>query len=477
MPELHFPAGFQIGEHKEYTIIRSVPLSQDVRNSFAEVYLAVKPKTRKKFAVKILRPSVIRKFDRIIDDFQREIKLLMNLNHRYIIKIEDFGTVTDAEGVPSFYLTNEYVPSGQLLGRDYQIKQIFQLGIQMCEGLRYLHSKGVIHRDIKPDNILLSEGKIVKIMDFGIAKILGEGDPVSSVIGAPAYAAPEQIHHIGPVTERSDIYALGKTLYSMAAHKVPQPDGQITGWGPELIEESRSESLMDVIRTATCVNPEERFDNMEEFKIALSAARKRTDKKRKPDIARLDFDEELADSRETELKKTILVRSEGIFKSRKLIIIMMLSGMLLAIIGLYDSQNWTNIFRNNAGKEIETSAARESQQLFLNALRLYEIGPQFYQEAQQIFEEMVTRFPEDGRPFPYLGWIYIFSGMPDAALAAWQKAVLFYPKQHVYRISLGLAYFQLGRRAEAVGEWKKVLTENPGASQAKALLEIANRSQ
>jgi serine/threonine protein kinase len=100
---------------------------------------------------------------------------------------------------------------------------------QVCNGLAYAHERRIIHRDIKPGNLFLTRERIVKIMDFGLAKMLEEVRRQATVVGGtPFYVAPEQIVGGDQVDERADLYALGVTLFELLTGTVPFRDGDVT---------------------------------------------------------------------------------------------------------------------------------------------------------------------------------------------------------------------------------------------------------
>ncbi len=189
------------------------------------VYKARQPALDRWVALKVLPPQATGK-PGFADRFNREARALARLNHPGIVAVHDFG---QAGGMPYFVM--EYVDGLTLrqLGRERPLtpREALQIVPQICEALQYAHDEGVVHRDIKPDNILIDKKGRVKIADFGIAKILGrEGERTNltssqQVVGTPHYMAPEQIEHPQAVDHRADIYSLGVVFYEMLTGELP----------------------------------------------------------------------------------------------------------------------------------------------------------------------------------------------------------------------------------------------------------------
>jgi serine/threonine protein kinase/tetratricopeptide (TPR) repeat protein len=186
-----------------------------------KVYKVFDTDIKEKIALKLLRPEIALDKE-TVERFSNELKLARKISHRNVCRMFDLGK---AEGTT--FITMEFVPgedlkkfirkSGQLgAGRAVSIAK------QVCEGLAEAHHLGVVHRDLKPQNIMVDEDGNARIMDFGIARSLqGKGITGPGVmIGTPEYMSPEQVEG-KDVDQRSDIYSLGVILYEMTTGRVP----------------------------------------------------------------------------------------------------------------------------------------------------------------------------------------------------------------------------------------------------------------
>jgi len=192
------------------------------------VYRAVRAdgQYKQQVALKIVRQELGAEF--AASRFQNERQILASLNHPNIAKILDGGTT--AEGVP--YLVMEFV-EGQRIdeycdARKLPTNERLQLFLQICSTVQYAHQRLIIHRDIKPGNILVDADGVPKLLDFGIAKILGSSDISSQQeqtlslvrLLTPEYASPEQVKG-KPITTASDVYSLGVVLYELLTGRTP----------------------------------------------------------------------------------------------------------------------------------------------------------------------------------------------------------------------------------------------------------------
>ena len=158
--------------------------------------------------------------------FTREARTLAKLNHPNIVSVFEFGKVEDTH-----YFLMEFVDGSTLrdVVRSGQLSPEHALAIvpHLCDALQFAHDKGVIHRDIKPENILIAKDGTVKIADFGLSRILENGNQSSmltgthQVMGTPRYMAPEQLEGARGVDHRADIYSLGVVFYEMLTGELP----------------------------------------------------------------------------------------------------------------------------------------------------------------------------------------------------------------------------------------------------------------
>ncbi|PYQ40898.1 MAG: hypothetical protein DMF77_17445 [Acidobacteria bacterium] len=195
------------------------------------VYLARDRQLDEEVALKVLRPDVMKEDPTLLDRFKQEIKLARRITHRNVLRTHDFG---EAAGTP--YISMEYL-EGVTLKDLIASKGALPIGVgvriakQMCQGLEAAHAQGVVHRDIKPQNMLiLPETGDLKIMDFGIARVsevkAGTAPGASglttagTVMGTPDYIPPEQAQGM-PADFRSDIYSLAVVLYEVFTGRLP----------------------------------------------------------------------------------------------------------------------------------------------------------------------------------------------------------------------------------------------------------------
>jgi len=278
-----------------YRILREIG-----RGGMATVYLADDSKHRRQVAVKTLHSGVARITGR--EQFAREIEIAAGLSHPHILPLHDSGEEeSERTDEPSFlYFVSPFAAGESLrdrLRREPRLSptDVVRLGREIALALDYAHRRGVIHLDIKPENILLQEGHAV-IADFGIARAVSSASsakPTGSekrgrampILGTPSYMSPEQELGWADVDGRSDVYSLGCVLYELITGERPFPRAKPTKVGapaePEIdfsvLHRSVSPALAAIIRRAMARSREDRFPTAGELARALSgAARERT---------------------------------------------------------------------------------------------------------------------------------------------------------------------------------------------------------
>jgi serine/threonine protein kinase len=259
------------------------------------VYLAEHPTLKKQAAAKILHLEFAQKTS-VVERFFAEAKAVSQLGHTNIVEILDFGTI---EGSNLPFILMEFLEGESLMTRLRKEKFVLpaeavNLCIQLLLALNTAHKKGIVHRDIKPDNIFLvprAEGPFVKLLDFGIAKLLDEkGQNAASgltqmgtVVGTPQYMSPEQAQgHVKNIDPRSDVYSVGVIMFEMLCGQLPFLE---TSFGdlvlahvmktpptPRSINANVSRALESIIMKAMAKKPDERYQSAEEMAEALRSA-------------------------------------------------------------------------------------------------------------------------------------------------------------------------------------------------------------
>jgi serine/threonine protein kinase len=227
-------------------------------------------------ALKVLHPHWTLSSE-FVERFQDEGRMMALLEHPNILRVYDAGS---HEGV--FFLAMSYLEGLTLerrLSADIGLNEALEIAGQLANALAYAHQRGIIHRDVKPANIMLGVNGIVTLMDFGVARLRDSpGSTLPGVrVGTPYYMAPEQIM-ARPVDVRADVYSLGVVLHQMLSGSLPFPgpttdlvyDGHIQQAPPPLGPEV-PEWLQVVVRTALAKRPEDRYSDAAALAAALRA--------------------------------------------------------------------------------------------------------------------------------------------------------------------------------------------------------------
>ncbi len=213
---------------------RSEPQSQTViagryrleehraQGGMAEVWRGVDLQLSRTVAIKLLKPQLASD-STLVERFRREAIASANLNHFNIVTAYDAVEHDGRQALIMEFIDGKSLR--ELLDTNTQLESnlVQHIGVSVCAALEAAHERGIIHRDIKPGNILLTKDGRVMITDFGIAKVLGEGGDLTSeniMMGTAKYLAPEQVKG-DPLDERADLYSLGIVLYECLVGKVP----------------------------------------------------------------------------------------------------------------------------------------------------------------------------------------------------------------------------------------------------------------
>ena len=241
-------------------------LRQLGRGGMATVYLATQESVQREVALKIMSPTLLADPD-FGERFLREARIAAKLHHRHVVGVHDVGRVGDYH-----YIAMEYLGGGTLLTKDGKRCAVpFALRAirEMAMALNYAHAKGFVHRDIKPDNILLREDGSAALTDFGIARASDSATHMTrtgTVIGTPHYMSPEQARG-RPIDGRADLYSLGIVLYELLMGRVPFHADDSLAVGimhitqPVPILPEHLSAVQPVLNRLLAKQPDDRFQN------------------------------------------------------------------------------------------------------------------------------------------------------------------------------------------------------------------------
>lgn len=275
---------------QRYNILEQLGLG-----SYAEIYIArdtlASPQSpHSQVVIKALNVFLQNDLDTdlertLVENFQNEAIALDRVRHPNIISRLGHGTARDLRGTIFHYLVLEYLPGGDLANlcrrERLSLKQALNFLEQVCSGLGHAHENGIIHRDIKPQNLLLTKDhETVKIADFGVARFSHTDSPITRV-GTNVFAPPEHSPMLSDTTGKltiteltpaADIYSLAKSVYVLITGESPrffanQPINELPF---AFRQEDCAAELLHILNKATLNNPRERYQNVNEFWQALS---------------------------------------------------------------------------------------------------------------------------------------------------------------------------------------------------------------
>src|SRR5512135_165723 len=251
------------------------------RGGSSTVYKAYHAKLNRLVAVKVLSPHFIDE-EGFLERFQREAQAVARLDHPNILPVYDYEQTSEV-----VYIVMRYINTGTLrdmMTGPLDVRDTMEIITQVGLALGYAHKQGVIHRDVKPGNILIGEGRWALLTDFGLAKIKGGGYKVTQTgvgVGTPDYMSPEQAQGL-PVDGRTDLYSLGATMYEMLTGRTPfDGDGGMAILikhitepvkPPREINHKIPSAVQEVIMKALSKDPNQRFQTAESMVAAFARA-------------------------------------------------------------------------------------------------------------------------------------------------------------------------------------------------------------
>jgi basic membrane protein A len=257
-------------------------LEQLGEGGMATVYKAFDTRLERDVAIKVIRRNAfpVEQHELVLKRFEREAKALAKLNHPNIVGVIDYGEYEDSP-----YLVMPYFPGGTLkerLGKPVPWQDAVRLLLPIAHALQFAHEQGILHRDVKPSNILITRSGEPMLSDFGIAKILEGGETTALTgtgvgVGTPEYMAPEQ--WTGMACLQSDVYSLGVIFYELITGRKPyvadtpaaillkqatEPFPRPIQYVPDL-----PEKVERILLKALAHAPEDRYQTMGEFAAAI----------------------------------------------------------------------------------------------------------------------------------------------------------------------------------------------------------------
>jgi serine/threonine-protein kinase len=255
------------------------------RGATGIVYKARDPELDRLVAIKTLRPArelPAEQCGQLQRRLRSEAATVARLNHPNIVAIHDVVVWHDTPCIVMEYVEG-WTLAHLITGSPLVPAQAIHIVLQMCDALEYAHALGVVHRDIKPGNILMSETGLAKLGDFSIAQLAGPGgEETGAMVGTPGYIAPEQVTE-GATDTRSDVFSLGVVLYEAVSGVRAFPGSDLVSVlsdvahvepaSPREYNAAVTPALTAVIRQAMSKRPDRRYENVRAFAQALARAR------------------------------------------------------------------------------------------------------------------------------------------------------------------------------------------------------------
>ncbi|MBA3817603.1 MAG: serine/threonine protein kinase [Deltaproteobacteria bacterium] len=254
------------------------------QGGMAVVYRGLDRSLKRVVAVKILHKH-LSDYQEARDRFEREAQAVAKLRHENILEIFDYSGSEDAAALGSSYIVTEFIEGGTLkqviTDRPIQFPEVGAMVIlQVCRALAHAHSAGILHRDVKPENIMIRSDGVVKLMDFGISHMvdLERLTVTGQLLGSPAYMAPEHVEG-RPIDYRTDVFAAGIVLYQLTVGKLPfegknphevlKRIAECKFVDPRQVNARIGNRLGRIILRAMAAEPNDRYPAIGEMVIAL----------------------------------------------------------------------------------------------------------------------------------------------------------------------------------------------------------------
>ena len=246
----------------------------------AEVYRGFDPVLNRTVAIKVLLPQMARDTS-FVERFRREAQAAARLNQSNIVGVYDTGSDDGTQYIVMEFIEGRTLAEFMATGRRPTPVQAAEIAQKICAAIAAAHAQGVIHRDIKPGNVMITREGVIKVMDFGIARVLGpETAPqTSAVLGTASYLSPEQAQG-GPVDARTDIYSLGAVLYELLTGRPPFTGDTPVAVAYKQVNETPAvpsslnpdvpARLDAVVMKALSKNPSNRYQTADEFSADLA---------------------------------------------------------------------------------------------------------------------------------------------------------------------------------------------------------------
>ena len=358
----------------------------------ASVYEAEHEMLGTKVAVKVLNP-ILSANAQIRERFKNEAKMMASFNHPNITKIIDFDDQPHQLSIVMEFLEGEDL--NEKIKRSGPLSQgaIQDVFVQTLSAFQYAHEKGVVHRDIKPSNIYVLPNGHVKILDFGIAKLFGQGNEMTQTgtqMGTPIYMSPEQVKADKSIDHRSDIYSLGVTMYYAITGKPPYNSDTTSQFDifNKIVFEPLQElpnvgNLDDFIKKACHKDREQRFQSCHEWlqklksdytnKTSSNSGEYLKDKTEKTIV-----DIPISDSESFKSRKSHKSTYQKPNRKKNKLIVIGIGAILLSVIGYFSFSYYKNAKLQDAINKFNNKEYEKAYNIFNSYLLQENSDAQYY---------------------------------------------------------------------------------------------------